>query len=64
MKLGRTLRCSVRALLSHRLRVGLALSSVAMGTAGVLLTTAIGQGAQDEMLRSMKQFHGAVLAKV
>jgi putative ABC transport system permease protein len=54
MRIGRSLGSSLRALLAHRMRVILALSSVAMGVAGVLLTSAIGQGAQDEVLRSIE----------
>lgn len=54
MRIGRSLGSSLRALLAHRMRVTLALSSVAMGVAGVLLTSAIGQGAQDEVLRSIE----------
>lgn len=54
MRLGRRLGMSLRALLAHRLRAALALSSVAMGVAGVLLTSAIGQGAQDQVLGSIE----------
>ncbi|HYU34491.1 MAG TPA: ABC transporter permease [Thermoanaerobaculia bacterium] len=53
MKLGRNLGSSVKALLAHRLRVTLALSSVAMGVAGVLLTGALGKGAESEILRDL-----------
>jgi putative ABC transport system permease protein len=45
---------SIRTLFAHRVRVALALVSVAMGTAGVLLTSALGQGAQDEVLRDIE----------
>lgn len=45
---------SIRALFAHRVRVALALSSVAMGTAGVLLTSALGRGAQEEVLRDIE----------
>lgn len=58
MKIGRTFGRSVgrsiRTLFAHRVRVTLALSSVAMGVAGVLLTSALGQGAQDEVLRDIE----------
>lgn len=50
----RTLRLALRALLAHRLRVVLALSSVAVGVAAVVLTSAIGKGAQDEVLRGIE----------
>lgn len=58
MKIGRTFGRSVgrsiRTLFAHRVRVTLALTSVAMGVAGVLLTSALGQGAQDEVLRDIE----------
>ena len=47
----RSAGASVRALLAHKLRSGLALSSVAVGVAAVLITSAIGTGAQQEVLR-------------
>ncbi len=45
---------ALRALLAHRLRVTLALSSVAVGVAAVVLTSAIGKGAQNEVLREIE----------
>ncbi len=54
MKLGRNLRSSLRALLAHRLRVVLVLSSVAMGVAAVVLTSALGKGAEVEVLRGIE----------
>lgn len=54
MRFLRNLRCSVRALLAHRLRVGLVLSSVAMGVAAVVLTSALGKGAEGEVLRGIE----------
>ncbi|HEY7509842.1 MAG TPA: ABC transporter permease, partial [Vicinamibacteria bacterium] len=54
MRLQRAARLSVRALLAHRVRTALALASVGMGTAGVLLTSAVGQGAGDEVNRSIE----------
>src|SRR5688572_22276386 len=54
MKIHRTLRLALRALLAHRLRVILALSSVAVGVAAVVLTSAIGKGAQNEVLREIE----------
>lgn len=54
MRIGRSLRPALRALLAHRLRVALVLSSVAMGVAAVLLTGAIGKGARTEVLRNIE----------
>lgn len=54
MKLARNLRSSVRALLAHRLRVALALSSVAMGVGAVVLTSALGKGAEAEVVRGIE----------
>jgi len=53
MRLRRAARLSLRALLAHRLRTALALTSVAMGVTGVLLTSAIGKGAEAEVQRSI-----------
>lgn len=49
MKLRRAARLSLRALFAHKVRTALALTSVAMGVTGVLLTSAIGKGAQVEV---------------
>src|SRR5271169_2226945 len=49
MRLRRAARLSARALLAHRLRASLALGSVAMGVAGVLMTSAAGKGAQGQI---------------
>jgi putative ABC transport system permease protein len=54
IRLDKALRPALRALLAHRLRVTLALASVAMGVAAVVLTSAIGQGAQREVLRGIE----------
>lgn len=54
MRIGRSVGRSIRTLFAHRVRVALALTSVALGTAGVLLTSALGQGAQDEVLRDIE----------
>ena len=54
MRLGRAARLSVRALGAHRLRTALALASVAMGVAGVLLTSAVGKGAEAEVERGIE----------
>jgi len=50
MKILRNLRISRQALLAHPLRTCLALSGVAIGVAAVILTTAIGEGAEREVL--------------
>ncbi len=49
MKLRRTLGPSWRALLAHRARAALAFTSVAIGVAGILLSGALGVGAEIEM---------------
>jgi putative ABC transport system permease protein len=54
VKLRRAARLSLRALLAHRVRTALALTSVAMGVTGVLLTSAIGKGAQLEVQRGIE----------
>jgi putative ABC transport system permease protein len=54
MRLRRALRPSLRALLAHKLRTGLAVGSVAAGVAGVLLTGALGQGAEADVRKSLE----------
>lgn len=54
MRLGRAVRVSVRALLAHKVRTSLALASVGMGTAGVLLTSAVGKGAEGEVRQNIE----------
>ena len=54
MRLGRAARLSVGALLAHKLRTALALTSVGMGVGGVLLTSAIGKGAAAEVQRGIE----------
>ncbi len=49
MKLARIIRASFRILFAHRMRAALALSSVSIGVAAVLLTAAIGAGAQQQV---------------
>jgi len=53
MKALRNLRVSLRALLAHKARSALAATGVAIGIAAVLLTTALGQGAQAELTRAL-----------
>ncbi len=54
MKIGRGLRSSIRGLLAHKVRAALAVASVAMGVAAVLVTSALGKGAQLEVLRGVE----------
>jgi putative ABC transport system permease protein len=49
MKLRRTLGPSLRALLAHRVRAGLAFASISIGVAAILLTNALGAGAENEV---------------
>src|SRR6266571_4396421 len=51
MKLLRGLGLSTRALFSYKVRTTLALASVAVGVAAVVVTGAIGTGAEQEVLR-------------
>ncbi|HJR63129.1 MAG TPA: ABC transporter permease [Gemmatimonadaceae bacterium] len=51
MRLLRTARLSLRALATHRARTGLAVVGAAVGVAGVLVLTAVGQGARGQVLR-------------
>ncbi len=53
MKIRRSLRLSMRGLLAHRRRVALATGSVALGVASVLVTSALGQGAREALLRDL-----------
>jgi putative ABC transport system permease protein len=62
--LSRALRPALRSLLAHRLRVALSLSSVAMGVAAVVLTSAIGKGAQAEVERGIEAMGGTNLLVV
>ncbi len=62
MKLVRTLRASMRALLAHRMRSVLAAGGVAIGAAAVLLTGAVGAGARAAVLREMSGTGMRVLA--
>ena len=54
MRLTRSLRPALRALAAHRPRTGLALCGVGIGVAAVLLTGALGAGAEREMSRSLE----------
>lgn len=54
MRLVRNLRLSARALLRHRVRTALALSGTAVGVGAVLVMTAVGEGAEAEVLQEIK----------
>lgn len=53
MKLRRAFRMSIRALFAHKVRATLALASVAVGVAAVVLTGAIGTGARREVVEKI-----------
>lgn len=50
MRLGRSARLAVAALAAQRTRAGLTLAGIAVGVASVLVTTAIGAGAEREIV--------------
>lgn len=54
MRLQRAVTLSLRALFAHKVRTTLALASVGMGVAGVLLTSAVGKGAEAEVRRDIE----------
>jgi len=54
MRLRRNVGLSLRALFTHKVRAALALTSVCIGVAGVVLTSAVGAGAQREVQRSIE----------
>lgn len=54
MRRGRALARSVRALLSHRVRTALTVGSMGVGVCGVLLTSAVGKGAEAEVRRGIE----------
>jgi putative ABC transport system permease protein len=53
MKLRRSIRVSIRALVAHRIRTALALSSVSAGVAAVVVTSAIGAGARRNIAQGI-----------
>jgi putative ABC transport system permease protein len=61
LRLRRAVVLSLRALFAHRLRTMLALASVGMGVGGVLLTSAIGEGAAAEVRRGIAASGGNLL---
>jgi putative ABC transport system permease protein len=54
MKLRRSLKPSIRALLAHRTRALLALLSISVGVAAVVATSAIGTGAEQQIVRRIE----------
>jgi putative ABC transport system permease protein len=54
MRLQRAVTLSLRALFAHKVRTTLALASVGMGVAGVLLTSAVGKAAGAEVRRDIE----------
>jgi putative ABC transport system permease protein len=54
MKVRRSLGPSIKALLTHRVRAALAVSSVTAGVAAVVLTSAIGAGAEADIQRQIE----------
>jgi putative ABC transport system permease protein len=54
MRFRRALGPSLRALLAHKARAGLALTSIAVAVSAVVVTSAVGIGAQEEALRRMR----------
>jgi putative ABC transport system permease protein len=54
MRLGRNLLLSVKAILRHRVRTALALSGTAVGVGAVLVMTAVGEGAEDQVITEIE----------
>ena len=54
MRLGRNLLLSAKAILRHRVRTILALSGTAVGVGAVLVMTAVGEGAEDQVIREIE----------
>lgn len=61
MRIGRNVRLSFRAFSTHRLRAALAVAGTAVGVGGVLVSTAIGEGARGEVLRRIESLGRNVL---
>jgi len=55
MRLQRSIKLSLRALFSHKVRTVLALSSISIGVAAVLVTSALGAGAERSVSRSIER---------
>jgi putative ABC transport system permease protein len=54
MRLGRNLLLSAKAILRHRVRTALALSGTAVGVGAVLVMTAVGEGAKDQVISEIE----------
>jgi putative ABC transport system permease protein len=54
VRIGRGLRSSIQGLIAHKVRATLAVASVAIGVAAVLVTSALGRGAEREVLRGVE----------
>ena len=55
MRLRRTVTLSLRALFSHKVRTVLAISSICIGVAAVVITSALGAGAERSVSRSIER---------
>jgi len=55
MRLRRTITLSLRALFSHKVRTVLAVSSICIGVAAVVITSALGAGAERSVTRSIER---------
>ena len=54
MRLGRSVRLSLKALFAHKVRTSLALAAVCIGVAAVVLTSAVGGGAERDIRRRIE----------
>src|SRR5689334_12960314 len=54
IKLRRSIKPSIRALLAHRTRAALALLSISIGVAAVVATSAIGSGAEQQIVQRIE----------
>jgi putative ABC transport system permease protein len=54
MRLGRNLLLSTKAILRHRVRTALALSGTAVGVGAVLVMTAVGEGAEEQVVSEIE----------
>jgi putative ABC transport system permease protein len=61
MRILRSVRLSVRALSTHRIRTALAIAGAAVGVCGVLVLTAVGEGARIAVIRRIEQLGPNVL---
>jgi putative ABC transport system permease protein len=61
LRAGRGIGPSLKALLAHRVRAALAVSSVTAGVAAIVLTSAIGAGAEGEIRRQIESIGANLL---